>query len=81
MPCTTFTATISHSGSPIAYTKNRAACAAMPMAIVVRQPRRASTAPSVPIVTISATCPMLIAGMIQLADSPARSRNGLVHWK
>ena len=27
-------------------------------------------------VTISAICPMLIAGMIQLAGSPARSRNG-----
>ena len=30
-------------------------------------------------VTISAICPMLIAGMIQLAGNPARSRKGLVN--
>ena len=53
----------------------------MPTAIVVRQPNDLMTVPSTAMVAISAIWPMLMAGMIQFAARPARSRNGLVNWK
>ena len=81
MPWTTLMATISQSGSPMANTKNRAACASTPSVSVHLHPNRASVAPRIAIDAISAIWPTLIAGMIQFSASPACCRNGLVHWK
>ena len=81
MPWTALMATISQSGSPIANTKKRTACASTPSVMVHRHPILASAAPSTAIEAISAIWPTLIAGMIQFSGSPAACRNGLVHWK
>ena len=63
--------TIAHNGSHVEpRNRNRSRYAAPPMASTLRTPSRFSIQPSMAIMTISVTCPMVMAGPTSALASP-----------